>query len=293
MSRYQNHQQLIDPARASAGVPRLLLGFLCLMIASTALNLALVQILRDASEGSTLMAELRDGTSARAVLITLFAFLAPAAALWVVTRLVHRRSILGLVGPLRIAFRDFFKVLRPALVLVAVVFILPTPEALKPQFHMGFASWLLLLPLGLAAIFVQISTEELIFRGYLQSQLAARFAHPVVWLAVPSVLFGLLHYAPGTYGDNAILVAVWATAFGVIAADLTARAGNLGPALALHFVNNVASILIMSFYGYWDGLALLHVGYGPGDTDILRMALVIELPFLLCFWLVGRIAIRR
>ena len=37
---------------------------------------------------------------------------------------------------------------------------------------------------------------------------------------------------------------IWAGAFGIAAADLTARCGTLGPAIALHFGNNLCAALI-------------------------------------------------
>ena len=197
------------------------------------------------------------------------------------------------IGPIGFAVRDFFRVFRVVLVLVAIVLVIPAPVGQQPQMHLGFAVWLPLVVPALLAVFLQVATEELIFRGYLQSQLAARFAHPVVWMVIPSVIFGFLHLNPESYGENASLIALWAVAFGIVAADLTARSGSLGPAIALHFVNNVVAIMIVAMQHHWDGLALLHMPYGPQDTDHVRAALILEGPILLCFWLAARIAIRR
>lgn len=293
MTPYDRHQDFIAPARASAGVPRLIGSFVFLVFAVGAFNLALLEWLQGRSDWAQLQVELTDGSTARGVLITLASFVLPAGALWVSLRLIHKRGLRSLFGPLREAFHDFYKVLRVGLVMLGVFLIIPMPEALRPDFHMSFADWLPLVPLGVLALLIQVSTEELIFRGYLQSQLAARFMHPAVWMVLPSVLFGFLHLSPETYGDNAVIIALWAVGFGIVAADLTARVGNLGPAIALHFVNNVSALLIMAMSGHWDGLALLHVPYGPDDTDIVRTALLIEGPVLLCLWLAARIAIRR
>ena len=53
--------------------------------------------------------------------------------------------------------------------------------------------WLLALGPVATVIFLQASSEELVFRGYLPQQLAARFGNPAVWGFLPSILFGALH----------------------------------------------------------------------------------------------------
>lgn len=293
MRAYDPHQQLIAPARASASLPRLSVGIVVLMLAILAFNVAMLQLLEQLDGWNRLEIELITGDTARALLITLFSFTLPIASLWIVLRMVHDRSFTSLIGPLGQAFADFFRVFRWLIVMVAVILILPSPPSQQPSMHMGFDRWLPLVLPALAGILVQVSAEELIFRGYLQSQLAARFTSPIVWMVIPSVLFGFLHLSAETYGENAWLIAAWATLFGVAAADLTARSGSLGPAIALHFVNNVTTIMIVAMQHHWDGLALLHVPYGPQDVGHVRTALILEGPILLCFWLIARIALRR
>lgn len=293
MSAYEPHQNLVSPARISASLPRLFAGIVALLIAILALNVGMLRLLEQLPSWPSLQIEMITGGTARAMLITLYSFVLPIAALWVVVRLLHDRSFTSLIGPLGLATSSFFKVFRWVIVLVAILLIVPAPAAHQPMMHLGFDRWLPLVLPAMIGIFIQVSAEELIFRGYLQSQLAARFAHPAIWMLIPSVIFGLLHYSPEAYGENAIYIALWAVLFGVAAADLTARSGSLGPAIALHFVNNVVAIMIVSMRDHWDGLALLHVPYGPQDVDLVRGALLIEGPILLCFWLAARIAIRR
>ncbi len=51
----------------------------------------------------------------------------------------------------------------------------------------GIAALVLLaLPLGMTILIGY--WEELVFRGYLQSQLAARFRSPLVWIVLPSLM---------------------------------------------------------------------------------------------------------
>jgi membrane protease YdiL (CAAX protease family) len=140
---------------------------------------------------------------------------------------------------------------------------------------------------------VQVSAEELVFRGYLQQALAARFSHPVIWLGLPSALFGAAHYMPQEAGDNAWLLCLWAMGFGLLMADLTARAGTLGPAIAVHFVNNIVALLILGSPSSLFGLALYLLPYEMSDVAALRPWLWVDCATMLVLWLVARLAIRR
>jgi len=157
----------------------------------------------------------------------------------------------------------------------------------------SFSTWIVLLPFAAGAVLIQTSAEEILFRGYLQQSLAARFRSPLIWVGVPSALFAAGHYAPGIAGDNALLVAVWSCVFGVLAADLTARSGTLGPAIALHFFNNVISLLIISLPDTLSGLALYLLPYDMSDGGMLRQWLWVDFGSMVVCWLTARLAIRR
>ena len=293
MSRYRLHEVLVAHARPSAGLGRLAVGVVLIVAGFLMLNVVYFQLILQFPNFDSLLVELSDGTTPRALWIMLANFLPLLVVLAVVLRMVHDRSVVTLFGP-RIMLRlDFRRVLRPLILLFVVVTLLPGSGFLDPTRNMAFGAWLVLAPVSLALIFVQVTTEELLFRGYLQSQLAARFNSPVVWMVLPSLLFGFLHYDPMTFGPNALPIAIWSVAFGLAAADLTARAGNLGPAIALHLANNVSALMITSTQGYWDGLALYVVPFGPEDVEMMRAVMPLEALMMLCCWLVARIAIRR
>jgi len=131
-----------------------------------------------------------------------------------------------------------------------------------------------------------------LFRGYLQQQLAARWNAPLIWMAVPSVLFGLAHYDADA-GSNAWLVVLWAIMFGLMMADLTARAGSLGPAIALHFVNNLMAMLLIGLPESLSGLALYHYPMGMDNEAAIRALLPLDVMFVVVSWLGARLAIRR
>ena len=74
---------------------------------------------------------------------------------------------------------------------------------------MEFGLWLSFLPLAMAGILLQTGAEELLFRGYLQQQFAARFKSAGPWLILPSVLFGLAHYDPSADVEIRWLIVDW------------------------------------------------------------------------------------
>jgi hypothetical protein len=167
---------------------------------------------------------------------------------------LHFRGPGSLFGPAGDWWRGFLTVIAVAapiyVVLVGLQFWLEAPA---PNLAPG--RWLAFLPLAVVLVFVQTGAEELLFRGYLQQQLAVRFRARWVWMGLPAALFAVLHWNPEA-GANLPLVLLAALAFGLIAADLTARTGSLGAAMGLHFANNAVALLVVSVEGTITGLAL-------------------------------------
>ncbi len=294
--RYTPQDELTAPARPSAHPARLLAG----VILTTALFLvlssgfsAILQILIGPTAWQALAPALQTGTTPVAVLINLLIFGLLIMALAATLRVAHRRTLASLLGPFGTARRQFGRVAAALVVLLVVIVFLPIGNALRPVPNMAFGLWLLFLPVGLLAVLIQTTAEEMAFRGYLQSQLAARFRHPLIWMGVPSALFALLHLDPSAHGDNTWLVVIWAGCFGLAAADLTARSGTLAPAIALHFVNNLNAILIAAPKGYFDGLALYVYPFSLQDTAAVWAWFPADLLMLGCGWLAARVALRR
>ena len=293
MSAYDPHDTLIAPARPSAALGRLIFGIAVLVMTFVVLNILWFGMVRRLPEAAEIFREIQQGDTVRGMVFLLGSFISLLGALGVALRVAHGRGMRSLLGPLRHLLGQGARVFRASALVFLVVFFLPMPADLAPERAMGLGRWLTLVPLSLGLLLLQSGTEELLFRGYLQSQLAARFRHPAIWIGVPSLVFGLLHYDPATYGDAAVWPVVWAFFFGVVAGDLTARSGSLGPALALHVANNFAAVSLTATDGYWDGLALYTLPVGPGDSAALMRLMPIEGAVLLCVWLAARIALRR
>lgn len=294
---YAAHERFVDPARQGAAqLWRIVLALPLAMLLTwgmARLIQSLLEALLSDEQYLALSAEADMLLSAGSVLILLFSFGLISLSLGLVVIVIHHRAASTLLGPLGVMGRQFMRSSIACALLLTLVFVLPPWGMEKPlEAGMPFSRWLALLVPGLLAVLIQTSAEELLFRGYLQQQLAARFRHPLVWLWLPSTLFGLAHYAPEIYGSNAWPVALWAMLFGLLAADLTARTGTLGPAIGLHFINNCAALLLIAPQGEMSGLALYLYPFDASDEEALRAFLPIDFMMMLLSWLAARIALR-
>lgn len=203
----------------------------------------------------------------------------------------HLRPAGTLFGPRGEALRGFgltLLVLAPVYAaLVAVNWLIDAPVP-----NMEPAQWLRFLPLALPLLLLQVSAEELLFRGYLQQQLAARFAARWVWMGLPAIVFASLHYNPEA-GSNTWLIIATTFAFALIAADLTEQSGSLGAAIGLHFVNNFTSLLLVSVKGTITGLALFITPYDITEASMLSIGLLLDIALLLLIWRLLRFVLCR
>ncbi|WP_114964506.1 CPBP family intramembrane glutamic endopeptidase [Alkalilacustris brevis] len=288
----------IAPARRYPQLWRLLAGLVVIGVVHVAWS-ALVMLGAGLMIGRGLIAAPPGGLSRETIgaspgmmLMLLATFAGMGIGTVLAARLLHRRGLRSLIGPGRTALRHF---LGGAALILAVNLLalaaLVDPAAPEPALPMRL--WLALLPLALLGVLVQTGAEELVFRGYLQQQLAARFSSTLVWMLLPSLAFGMLHYEPGQMGANAWPVVAITALFGLIAADLTARAGTLGLAWGLHFSNNLFALLLLSPQGDLSGLALYRMPFGADDTETMPLLLAFDAVLLLAIWAICRLALRR
>jgi hypothetical protein len=292
---YAAHDALVAPARRRAAVWRLALGALLVVavyVAIIAAVAAFVQLRYGTFLAGGFLLAMTTGNTPGGLLMLLYSFGGLAIGCCVAVRLLHDRRAGTLFGPARATLQNACVVALPliALNLLALPLVLGR-EGIEPGLApRDFAVMLVPALVGLA---VQIGAEELAFRGYLQQQLAARFRAPLVWAALPSVLFGALHYSPQDFGAAAPVVAIWAGLFGLAAADLTARTGNLGAALGLHFATNVAALLFVSLAGTLDGLALWRIRVDFSNLAVVPGLMAVDFLMILIGWLVARLLLRR
>lgn len=290
---YAAHEGLVGDARARPELWRLAAGLGIVLVLYVTLNAVLFafvgQLLQpDQAQG------LLQGTSTSAALILLLSFGFLTLGVAIAARQMQHRSLAAILGPRRLLLQQFWMVLRALVILGLIMAALP-PYGMGETLtqNLALSTWLLLLPVSVIAVLIQTSAEEVLFRGYIQQCLAARFRSPAIWMGVPSVLFAAGHYAPGVTGENALLVAIWACIFGLLAADLTARSGTLGPAIALHFLNNAVALLFISLPETLSGLALYLLPYDMSETGSLRQWLFVDFAVMTVSWLTARLALRR
>ncbi len=293
---YRPHEALVHPARPTASLARLTLGaallavvFLSLILFSWSFLSGLILGLG----GADAIEDIASATTPAGVLVNLYLFAFALVALAVTGRVVHGRSLSSFAGDWRLARAQFGRVcLYMVGLYLAIALLMPDQPDMTPQPRTPPALWLAFMPLALPALLIQTGAEEMVFRGYLQSQLAARFGNPRVWMIVPALLFGFLHHDPFTNGEATWIVVLWAMLFGLAAGDLTARTGTLGAAVALHFCNNFLAMFVLAADGYFDGLALYAYPFSVDDPATLWLWAPLDLMMILLGWLTARLALR-
>lgn len=296
LQAYAAHEILVAPARQTAQLWRLVMGIILIagtiLIISQFLNQTVAMLI--GTERFRALVNSDGNGSQLSVLYLLSSFGLLTLGVIVALRVAHNRGFPALLGDWQLFRKQFTAVISLLLLIHIAILVLPPWSGGAPiEVNVPFGNWLLALPFAVVAILVQVSAEEIFFRGYLQQQLAARFKSPLIWLLVPSGLFGAGHYMPAFAGDNALTLAAWAGLFGLAMADVTARAGTLGPAIAIHFMHNAVAILFVSVQDNLSGLSLYYMAIDLADTEAVRALFPVEFMSILISWLGARLAIRR
>ena len=209
-----------------------------------------------------------------------------AAGVW------QRRSPRSLIGPGVRTLRHATIAAAVTLGFLGVLSLATLPLSEWPLRNQPLTTWLAWLPLGILALVFQTGAEEILFRGYLQSQLAARFRKIAVAIVVPSVMFGFAHFVPVFPTLAALTYVMIAALFGVLAADLTIRTGSIGAAWGFHFANNALAVLVVAPSGSITGLALWRTAEEFGPETFTSPLVTIEVLVLLASWALIRRALR-
>ncbi|TPI13607.1 CPBP family intramembrane metalloprotease [Mesorhizobium sp. B4-1-3] len=206
------------------------------------------------------------------ILSALTSFAGIWIGLWTAMRFLHGEPMSALFGVTRhIAGLDFLKGL--VAVLITSLFSEVLLYWLQPEIARGliaFSSWLLfLIPIVLLA-FLQTSSEEMLFRGYLLRGLAYRFRSPWIWALLPGLLFTSLHWnTASTFAINASVFISIGT-FALLLTLLVYVTGNLGAGFGAHLANNLTGFLLISHQEGYNGFALLNAKplEGPGWSGL-------------------------
>lgn len=291
--QYSEHETLVAPARVRPQIWRILLG-LVIVAAVYGLGIALIFggifALAGPEGAEAWVAEMVAATGPTGTLLLLATFIGMAIGPMVAAVVLHRRRILSLFGPVPRGLRHFAIAVAVCALTYGLSFLLPNDIPIAP--NLDRALWLSFLPLAIVGVLVQTGAEEILFRGYLQSQLAARFRSPLVWMVLPALTFAVLHYQPDIMGENALYIVAAAALFGLLAADLTARTGSIGAAWGFHFANNVVAILVVSMEGPLSGLALYTAPISAASPEIQPL-IILDMGTTIVTWILIRFAVSR
>lgn len=287
-------ETLVAPARHHPQIWRILLGLLIIVFATLGTFAMILVGLFPVIGPMEYFAWIRQLTAPDTpghVLVLLLSFFGLALGAILAAGTCHLRGAGTLFGPAGRTLRGFLIAAAALVPLYAAGFALGW-VLLHPDPGLPLARWLSLLPFALPLVLLQTTAEEMVFRGYLMQQLAARFRARWIWMGVPALLFTALHFDP-TAGLNTWLMLIVIFAFALIAADLTVQTGSLGAAMGLHFINNVFAMLILSVDDTITGLALYITPFDTSDGALLPLGLAIDLVMLTIVWRMLRALLTR
>lgn len=269
MTRLPNRlpfSEYIAPAMARPGWWRLPLGLSLILagwLAWTALVLAGYVVILWAGGVSvdTALAKLDillAGTGPGSVALMLATFIGIWPSLWLVLRLLHAQPMATLLAPDgRPRWLDFgvgcwlgAMFYAGSLTIRIAIAGLPAPTTLE-----GSLWGLWLLPI-VGLVLFQAGAEEAVFRGYILTQIAIRAPSPLVWAALPALLFGILHFDGSLPGMSGLLYVVATFLFGLTAATLVWRTGSLSAAIGLHVAVNICGLTLAGVDGVISGAQL-------------------------------------
>lgn len=197
---------------------------------------------------------------------------------WLAMRWIHRLPLSALYGNSRRISRSGFMKGFLAVALTSgiseMLFYLLDADIRRSA--IAFTSWLLaLVPVALLG-FVQTSSEELLFRGYLPRGLAMRFPSPMVWALLPTLVFTLLHWNAGSARAMNAAALISIGVFAAVLMMLVYSTGNLGAAFGAHLANNLFGFLLISHEANLSSFALFEArsldGAGWADIDAILIA---------------------
>ena len=261
-------QQWVDAARPRHQLWRTLLGLLLITVVWFIWTFALILIaigsnLIDANSFRVMygMAEsqLSYAQTVAVLLVALATIWGFAIGVWAVLKLLHKRQLDTLGAWNRRFSMSQFGIgcaIAAGYLAVSLTWSIVSGNAPRRS-ELETATWLLTLgPIALI-IFMQAASEELIFRGYLPQQLAARFSNPIVWGFLPSLAFGFMHAANSPENQTyAVYYVVIAAVMGMVMLAMVWRTGSLAAAIGFHFINNVGALTLAGADSGSSSLAL-------------------------------------
>lgn len=218
------------------------------------------------------------------ILMLLSTFSGIWLGVWLAQRYVHREFFSNVFGwQRRIDRGDFVKgfaaVVLTSLLSEILIFVL------KPEMSWGMingAQWLVYALPVVAMCFIQTSSEELLFRGYLIRSLANRFRSPWIWALLPGLAFIAMHFTPDMAAPDIMLVVLTIGSLTVALTLVVYVTGNLGAGFGVHMGNNLFAFLFIAHQKEFGTFALLQGASVDDLGDAWGQALTLSAIGVLC-----------
>jgi len=178
--------------------------------------------------------------AATIVKTTFFGFILSFLLIPLVPVLLNRRPSWSIAMPAR-RFEVTHLALGAGIAIVTMLVLNLVNYLLDPSaYHfqgLDPASWIPMLLIAAVAFFVQASTEEMVFRGYLAQFVAAFTRSPLLILGVPALVFALPHFG-NVAGAESLLGLLPYMLMGLMYGLLAWRSGSLWMSAGVHLGNN-------------------------------------------------------
>ncbi len=293
---FQPFETMVGDARPYPSLRRLLAGVMTVVVVMFAWIVAVNYLLalRTGQSFAGALGSVLDlsNPSPGGTAIYLFLVVGLGLGAVIAARFWQKRLPSSLTGPMRRTIRHFAISAGVSAAVIAAFAVALLPVTGPLQVNLDPAIWLTWLPIGILVLLAQTGSEELLFRGYLQSQFAARFRSQAIWLGVPALLFGAVHYLPGVPVTQALSIVVVVAFFGLLAGDLTARTGSIGAAWGFHFSNNALVVLFVSSQGSLTGLALCRTQASFTELTSVTPLIALEILAMAAIWVLIRRVMR-
>ncbi|MGB0507720.1 MAG: lysostaphin resistance A-like protein [Pikeienuella sp.] len=268
-----------DAAKPQTALWRLLVGLLIIIAGLVVLVLAASALLTLIAPRAAAEFMLQTMNTPGGTFFALSTFLLWPPAIWLGLKLMHKAPLRSLLSNFHhLDLKHYFVGLGLAFSIALLsIFGAGLIFGMPIRNPINFETWGIYLLIAVPLLAVQTGAEELLFRGYLQRYLGARFSNAFFWAIIPTALFGALHWNPEGYQDDALMIVFTTGLFGFVLAITVAQTGKLSLAMGLHMGVNMAAILLVSPPDYLSGLALYS---WPKDPNLLKNLILIDITLI-------------
>ena len=234
------------------------------------------------------------GRTPLSLLFVLFSFVPIWIGVWIAMNFIHdvpMKELFGSYGKLdlQLLMKGFLVMLVLGISIESGLQFIPVVSDFiyyEPNKILFLSDWLKWFLPVILFIFVQSAAEELVFRGYLLQTIWSKSASYLYAVICPSLIFGLLHFDPLSYGANAWLYCLNTFVVGCLLCLVTLHTGNIALAFGLHWGGNTVSLVFFGIYGNLDGMALWITLLDP-KSGTMGIALIVSTTFMILiysFW---------